>query len=113
MIDRSVIHAISIGLFVFTWTHFGLTNNPNVFYPLLSVCCFTLYVGNMFPVKYRDLEYRVNLVGFLFTFNNLLDEFFFNPKKFQVNEYIFILIILILVIRGRRKKHQKAVNKYL
>lgn len=115
MIDGGIIHALSIGLFVFTWTHFGLTNNPIVFYPMLAICCFTLYAGNMLSVKYRDFAWRVNVVGFLFTFSNLLDEFgkyiipailrpyMFNPTKLQINEYVILLIILTFVARANRK----------
>lgn len=107
MIDRSVINAASIGLFVFAWLHFAIMNDPIVFFPLLAICCFLLYSANQLPVKYRDFDYRVNLVGFLFTFSNLLDEFVFNPKQLQANEAVAALIIIILVIRGRGKRNKE------
>ena len=107
MIDRSIINALSIGLFVFAWLHFAITNNPFVFYPLLAICCFLLYSANQLPVKYRDFNERVNLVGFLFTFNNLLDEFIFDPKKLQANELIFAILIIIFVIRGSGTKQRR------
>jgi hypothetical protein len=107
MIDQSIIKASSIALFVFAWTLFGITNNANVFFPLLAVCCFAFYSGMMLPVKYRDFDDRVNIVGFLYTFSNLLDEFVFDPKKIQANEYVFAAIIIIFVIYGRGRKKEK------
>lgn len=112
MIDRSIVNAASIALFVFAWLHFAITNNVFVFYPLLSVCCFLLYSANQLPVKYRDFEYKVNLVGFFFTFSNLLDEFLFDPKKLQANEIVFALITIIFVIRGSGKQGGKEKDRY-
>lgn len=46
-------------------------------------------------------------------FNNVLDEFFFDPKSFGWNEYVIALIIVVVTIRNskkdaRRRKQQRA-----
>jgi hypothetical protein len=37
-------------------------------------------------------------IGFWFAINNLLDELFFDPQKFQFNEYLFAIIISIHIL---------------
>lgn len=115
-IDRSVITALSVGLFVFTWTYFGITDDWRTFFKLLPICCFTLYLALLLPVKYRDFYFRVKWVAFFFTFNNLLDEYgdymfpvslrpyIFNPNQLQINEYITAIIIITFVARVNRKE---------
>lgn len=62
-----------------------------------------LFGSLMLPVKYRRFDRGVNIVAGMFTFSNLVDEFFGDPQKLQANEYVFAILTIILVIRGRKR----------
>lgn len=103
MIDQSIIKCCAIAFFVFLWTHFAITRDAIFFYNFFSPCICVLFCSLLLPVKYREIDFRVNIIGALFTFNDVIDTLFFDPEKFQVNEYVIALITVIFVIRGRRK----------
>lgn len=107
MVDRAIIKAVSIGLFVFAWTHFAITDNPKVFYPVLACACFVFYLPWQLTIRHKTLDRKVNIVGFLFTFSNLLDEFVFDPTKVQANEYVFALLTVYLVTISRKHEHKQ------
>ncbi len=107
-IDQSTGKVISLASFVFAWTHFAITDDAIFFFHILAPCCFLLFGSLLLPVKYRRFDRSVNIVGFFFTFSNLIDEFFGDPQKLQINEYIFAIITIIFVIRGRKKNTQLA-----
>lgn len=113
-IDQSIIHAASISLFLFTWTHYAITQNEKVFYWLFPLCCFFLYAGFQLTVKYRYFHRLVTTIGLFVTFNNLMDdwghlfmlahfpaykEYIFNPYEFQANEYIICSLLVIQIVR--------------
>lgn len=106
--DQSIGKCIALASFVFAWTHFSITDDAIFFFHILAPCCFLLFGSLALPVKYRDFDYRVNIVGFFFTFSNLIDEFFGDPQKLQFNEYVFAIITIIFVIRGRKRKNKLA-----
>jgi hypothetical protein len=109
MIDQAIIKALALAVFVFGWTYYAITQNSDVFYYCLDSGFVLLFFALAFlTVKYRDLDYRVNIIGFLFTFSNLIDEFFGDPQKLQINEYVFAIITIIFVIRARDNRTIKG-----
>jgi hypothetical protein len=50
-----------------------------------------------------ELKARVKnaaaMIGFWLSLSNLADEFFFDPKVIQVNEYIFAVLIIFLIYK--------------
>lgn len=101
--DQSIGKALALALFVFAWTEFALTDNAIRFFHELAPCCFFLFASLALPVKHANLDKKVNLIGFMYTFSNLIDEFLFDPQKFQINEYIFATVTLIIVVCQKKK----------
>lgn len=58
----------------------------------------------LFYSLWRLTKYKIALIGLLFAINNILDEIFFEPTKFQWNEIIFALSIIIIVCRQKTKQ---------
>jgi hypothetical protein len=56
--------------------------------------------ASLVPVTRTRLNNKINICGFVAAINNLLDECFFDPTKFQVNEYVLLLLILLILIRS-------------
>lgn len=96
---------MALALFVFCWTQFALTDNAVRFFHELAICCFALFGSLFLPVLYKNLDQKVNLIGFMYTFSNLIDEFLFDPQKFQINEYVFAALTIIFV--ACQKKNPK------
>lgn len=90
---------------------------------VLSLLCF-IAGYTLWPIAWHGFFYQCLAVGFIFTFallrelksvrkwatigmwfsfNNLLDELFFDPKKFEWNEYAVALIIIVITFRNGRK----------
>lgn len=58
-------------------------------------------------VQKRNTYSRIITRLFLFlSFNNLLDEIFFDPKVFDINEYIIFIFYLIYTLCGSSFKKQ-------
>lgn len=114
LFDQSIGKAIALCAFIFSWTHFAITDDAVFFFHILAPDCFLLFGSLLLPVKYRGFDWYVNVIGGLFTFSNLIDEFFGDPQRFQWNEYIFATItILIIIIRARKKNKLDKRTKHL
>lgn len=112
MIDRSIINGLSIASFVFAFTHFAITGDAILFFQVFGFSCMFLYAANLLPVKHHYFFYSINTVGFFFTFNNLVDEWFFNVEKLQINEYVFALLTITFVVSGRKKIRKQTYAQY-
>lgn len=56
----------------------------------------------------KDVSKIVSQIFFWLCVNNLMDELFFDPTAFQLNEYIFALIVIIITIRTSYADRQNA-----
>lgn len=126
LVDRAVITAISVALFVFDWLFYAFMHPVNkeladeIFWLIFPLCCFSLYLGTLFTVKYRDFYYRVKWTAICFTFNNLLDDwagrivpaawqqYVFQPQALQWNEIVIAALTVIIVARGRRTQRKEV-----
>jgi hypothetical protein len=102
--DQSIGKALALALFVYSWTEFAITDNAIRFFHELAPCCFALFGSLFLPIRYKNLDKKINLIGFMYTFSNLLDEFLFNPQKFQINEYVFAALTIIFVTCQKKEQ---------
>jgi hypothetical protein len=49
---------------------------------------------------------KIARVGFWVSVNNLMDELFFDPTKFAINEYIFAAVILLVIFNTNSNAKQ-------
>jgi hypothetical protein len=49
---------------------------------------------------------KIARVGFWISVNNLMDELFFDPTKFAINEYIFAAVILLVIFNKNSNAKQ-------
>lgn len=94
---------------------------------ILIIAALIVFIAgyNLWPFVWKGFFYQSMAVGFIivfvllrempsirrwatmgmwFSFNNLLDEIFFDPTKFGWNEYCVASIILIITFRNGRKQ---------
>lgn len=122
MIDQAIIKLIALLIWVIGWTIYGIFGNPLViswadtfWMSCLNAGFLVLFIAMAWlPVKYEKLNKKVEIIGFLFALSNMVD--FLSPWgsafKFQWNEYIFALLTIIIVARGRRKRKPVADFKH-
>jgi hypothetical protein len=104
MIDRGLIKALSVALFITTWTSYAVTGNATLFFHLFALSNFTLAFSLTLTVKYRYLDTCCNIIMVWLTFSNIIDEFWGDPTRFQWNEYLFAIIAIIFSVRARKNK---------
>lgn len=114
MIDQAILKLIALSIWVAGWTVYGLCGNPLVvswadtfWMSCLNIGFLVLFSGMAWlPIKYEKLKKKVEIIGFWFALSNMVD--FLSPWgsafKFQWNEYIFALLTIITVTRGRKGK---------
>jgi hypothetical protein len=100
-VDKAIL-IISFMVSVFTYTFWSpikeWTGVP-IFYvgTALSVVGYTFVLWR----KYRNIVTEIILAG---TTNALLDELFFDPTAFQINEYIMFCFIIVIILYNARKR---------
>lgn len=102
MIDRTTIKLLALVLYVVTWSTWPFLW-PHAFYHGVGLSIFIHWLSGEFPVYRVKLDGLINVCGILLAINNMLDEIFFDPKKFQLNEYVLLLIIIITVARHAKR----------
>lgn len=84
---------LAYGFFPFLW--------DNAFYHLIA---FAFVCLNVVIYKIVKGQWKlVALVMLVTSINNLLDELFFNPKIIDYNEYLTLIITIIIVYIQRKK----------
>ncbi len=73
--------------------------------------CLALGLVLIFFVLWKVTKWEIAEIGFWFTVNNALDEFFFNPTKVQLNEFIFGIAVILLITYKWKKKQRKRGYK--
>ena len=84
--DKSFYHLIAFSFFCYTRVIFLLANNP-------AILKHTFTGRWKIPV----------LVIHLTTVNALYDEVFGNPEKIGINEYIAVVIMIVIILIHRKK----------
>lgn len=94
------IYVAAYSLWSFLW--------PGFFYQALAVCqC--LWMLLIEDTVGKGLK-KIATIGLWFTINNLMDELFFDPKKLSWNEYVFALIIIVVILKMKGNvKQARAV----
>lgn len=104
---------------------------------LILSLCLSLLTYNLWPLLpagsfYKGMAVFIMLLGIIInnlvsdsikiwssvllwlSINNVLDEFFFNPKKFGINEYIISIVIVasltLQYYNGKRKRNTSIIN---
>ncbi len=93
---------------------------------LISEICIAVSACTFFPLLWKHAYYhlmavahvllwwfimrvtqrhKVAQIGFWFSVNALIDELFFDPAKIGINEYIFAVVILFLIILRKHKSN--------
>jgi hypothetical protein len=76
---------------------------------------WSISVGCLFFIGWQnstDIPTKVILkIGFWFAVNNFLDEFLFNPLNWNISEYIYAVIVVILSLIEYKTK--KNLTKWL
>lgn len=101
MIDKAVIKTTALIFYLAAFSFWPLLW-AHAFYHLLAFAVMLHWFAGLLPVKHLKLNDRVTCIGLLCALNNIIDELFFDPTSFDVNEYIFLSIILLTVICGKR-----------
>lgn len=101
MIDKAIIKTIALILYITAFSFWPLLW-IHAFYHLLALAIMFHWFAGLLPVKHLRLNDKVTWIGVLCALNNIIDEIFFDPTSFDVNEYIFLSIILLTVICGKR-----------
>lgn len=101
MIDRAIIKAAALCTYIVTFTVWPLLWK-GAFYQGLALAIMMHWVADYLPVKYPMFHKKIILCGVLCAMNNLLDELFFDPKSYQVNEYVLLFLIALIIIGGKR-----------
>ncbi len=76
------------------------------FYQMLAIGLVLIFF-----VLWRLTKWVVAEIGFWFTINNALDEFVFNPLKVEVTEFIFGIVVILLITLKWKKKQRKREYK--
>lgn len=76
------------------------------YYQSIAIGFFLLFLTIKRLNKGAGLMDKVATIGLFLSLNNLLDEIFFDPKVFGINEYIVatIIITVTLLRNGRKRK---------
>lgn len=101
MIDKAIIKTIALTFYITAFSFWPLLW-VHSFYHLLAGAISLHWFAGLLPVRYIKLNDKITWIGILCALNNILDEIFFDPTSFDVNEYIFLSIILLTVICGKR-----------
>lgn len=101
MIDRAVIKTAALCLYIITFTVWPFLWK-GAFYQGIALSIMIHWSADSLPLRYPDFHRKVVLSGILCALNNLVDELFFDPTKLQVNEYMLLFLIALIVIRGKR-----------
>ncbi len=101
-VDKFILY-ISFCLFVFCYTFWEPIRDyydVSIFY--VGTSLGTLGYTYVLWRKYRNVLTEIILAG---TSNAAVDEIFFDPEKFQWNEYVmFSLIILIIIYNAQKRR---------
>lgn len=70
--------------------------------PIFYVGTAMAFVGYTFVLwrKWKNVWTEIVLAA---TTNSLIDELFFDPTEFEINEYLLFLIVVILILRHARQ----------
>lgn len=101
MIDQAIIKAAALCMYIVTYTLWPLLWH-GAFYQGMAVAIMLHWCSGFLPVKYPRFQRKIILSGVLCAMNNLLDELFFDPRSYQVNEYVLLFLIALIVIGGKR-----------
>lgn len=101
MIDKAIIKTIALTCYISAFSLWPLLW-IHAFYHLLAVAIALHWFAGLLPIRHLKLNDKVTWIGILCAINNIIDELFFDPTSFDVNEYIFLSIILLTVICGKR-----------
>lgn len=93
ILSALVISVIGYNFWPFAWHGFFYHCNA-----LFIVIVFYLLQSLKIEEKYFN---KIATIGFWFSINNLLDEIFFDPTKFGINEYIFAIIVIIITFKKK------------
>lgn len=73
------------------------------FYQCIAITLLLLAIFIRDLVKDHWLSIGAN-VGVAMAISNLLDELFFNPLEYNLNEYVFAFVSILIIYRNGRKK---------
>jgi hypothetical protein len=77
------------------------------FYIGIALCFFLSALALVLKSERETIERRIYFILFFLTFNNLLDELFFDPKRFGANEYFIAAFIIAHQVYLQRNKDAK------
>lgn len=95
LITAIVVWVVSFNIWPFAW--------KGAFYQGNALHLLLLYFYTWQREKERWNK-TVLGIGFWFAVNNILDELFFDPTTFGINEYLYaVLVIIISLIQARKQ----------
>lgn len=99
LIASICIYVAAYSLWSFLW--------PGFFYQALAVCqcLWMLFIQDIAPKGLR----KIATIGVWFTINNLMDELFFDPKKLSWNEYLFAIIIVVVILKRKGNEQTRRL----
>lgn len=96
---HSIILLISIVVWVVSYNIWQFTL-PNVYYvgtaQLIAVASWIIHT------KTEGIHHLISRVFLFLAFNNLLDELFFDPTKFEWNEFLMLLVFIVISLWRRK-----------
>jgi hypothetical protein len=102
-IDKAVLKCAAMMCYCTSWLYFG-TNDADGFFHTLAFGFFFQFFAEALPLKYRDFNFRLNIIGICITFANIIDELFCNPEAFEWNEIVFSLITVLIACCAKRNQ---------
>lgn len=101
MIDRATIKAAALCMYLITYSMWPFLWK-GCFYQGLAIAIALHWISELVPLHRLVLQEKISVCGLLCAVNNLLDELFFDPRAFQVNEYVLLFLLVLIVVRGKR-----------
>ena len=77
------------------------------FYECVAIGFVLCFLSLVLKSEKGTLENRIYFVWLFLAINNLIDEIFFDPQKFGVNEYVIALLIIAHQRCQRRKQNAR------
>jgi hypothetical protein len=105
LIDRSIGKLIFLICCVYAWQVYPLTTDQEFFFNILSPAMCLLFGVWFLPVSHKKFDTAVDVIGLMFTFNEVYDQLYGEPHGSYVSEIVFgvITITLIIIFSVRRK----------
>lgn len=91
LLTALIVSIAGYNLWPFAWHDFFYHCNA-VFFVIIFYLLKTIKVEE----KYFN---KAATIGLWFSINNLIDEIFFDPTKFGVNEYVFAIMVVFLTLK--------------